>query len=104
MGLSPRGALPLFEVGGGGSDLALNLEAKFGATKPNKMKTFEIQRLIFWRTYHLYLEQYGQIVGTVWNLKAKFGLHGANFWIIFTHISAGKILGSDKNCGGKIWD
>ena len=56
-----------------------------------------------WGTYHLYLKQYGQIVRKVWNLKAKFGVHRGNVWIIVTHISGGKVWGSDKSCRSKIW-
>ena len=69
----PRGALPLFAVGG--LELASSLEAKFVAMKINKMEKCKIQGKI-WGAYHLYLEQYDQRAGKVWNLKAKFGVHG----------------------------
>ena len=47
----------------GGSDLASSLEAKFGAMKPNKKETLEIQRQSLG---YLLLKQYDQIVGKVW--------------------------------------
>ena len=89
--------------GGGGLDLASSLEAKFGAKKPKKMEKFKIQSQnlgylspifeIIWPNGRKSLEFKGQ----------SLAVHRGNFWIIVTHISGGKVWGSDKSCRGKIW-
>ena len=44
------------------------------------------------------MEKFDKIWGTY-----HLGVHTENFWIIVAHSSGGKFLGSDKNCGGRIW-